>query len=272
MYIADSHIHSLFSGDCQEKLENIFKYAIENDIDEVTITDHLDPDFPSGSSDFHFDLDEYIQTIEGFRSKLQGNLKINTGIEFGLQPHLIDEFTRVADNKNLDFIIGSTHCARGRDPLNDNFFLGLTKDEAHEVYFEETLKNAKIFKEISVYGHLDFIKRYGRNVHRDFNTINYKKHWGIIEEILKTLIANNSGLEINTSAYRYGTSEPYPSDLILKKYRELGGELVTIGSDSHIASQLTKDFDRAYQLLKDCGFDYYTVFNRRKPKFIKLDR
>lgn len=270
MYIADSHIHSLFSGDCQEKLENIFNYAIKKHIDEITITDHLDPDFPDESS-FSFDLDEYIQLIRKFRLKLKGDLKINIGVEFGLQPHLEDEFARVASNKELDFIIGSTHCADGKNPVRDDFFLGKTRDEAHEVYFQETLKNARTFKDISVYGHLDFIKRYGRNVHQDFNTIDYKKHWHIIEEILRTLIKNNSGLEINTSAYRYGTSEPYPNDLILKRYRELGGEIVTIGSDSHIACHVAKDFDKAYQLLKDCGFDYYTVFNKRKPKFIKLD-
>ena len=270
MYIADSHIHSLFSGDCQEKLENIFSYAIKNHIDEITITDHLDPDFPDESS-FSFDLDEYIQLIREFRLKLKGDLKINIGVEFGIQPHLEGQFARVASNKNLDFIIGSTHCADGKNPVRDDFFLGKTKDEAHEVYFQETLKNARTFKDISVYGHLDFIKRYGRNVHQDFNTIDYKKHWDIIEEILRTLIKNNSGLEINTSAYRYGTSEPYPNDLILKRYRELGGEIITIGSDSHIASHVAKDFDKAYRLLKDCGFDYYTVFNRRKPKFIKLD-
>lgn len=271
MYIADSHIHSLFSGDCQEKLENIFNYAIENKIQEVTITDHVDPDFPSGSSDFEFDMEEYISLLKDFREKLKKKIKINIGVEFGLQPHLANEFSALSAKKDLDFIIGSTHCAVGKNPVEDAFFLGKTRDEAHAIYFQETLKNAEIFRDISVYGHLDFIKRYGRNVHRDFHTIDYKKHWGTIEEILKTLVKNNSGLEINTSAYRYGTSEPYPNDLILKKYRELGGEIVTIGSDSHIASHVAKDFNKAFELLKDCGFNYYAVFNDRKPKFIKLD-
>ncbi len=271
MYIADSHIHSLFSGDCQEKLENIFNYAIENKIQEVTITDHIDPDFPSGSEEFKFDMEEYISLLKDFREKLKKKLKVNIGVEFGLQPHLAEEFSRISCNRELDFIIGSTHCAEGKNPVEDDFFLGKTRDEAHSIYFQETLKNAKTFKDISVYGHLDFIKRYGRNVHKDFNIIDYGKHWDTIEEILKALIKNNSGLEINTSAYRYGTSEPYPNDLILKRYRELGGEIVTIGSDSHIASHIARDFNKAYDLLKDCGFNYYAAFNERKPKFIKLD-
>jgi len=271
MYIADSHIHTLFSGDCQEKLENIFKYAIENKIQEITLTDHIDPDFPSGSSEFYFDIGEYLSLLMDFRKKLEGQLKINLGVEFGLQPHLIKDFNEISKLKELDFIIGSTHCAGGKNPVEDDFFIGLTKDEAHDLYFKETLKNVRIFRDISVYGHLDFIKRYGRNVHKDFNTIDYKMHWDTIEQILKTLISNGSGLEINTSAYRYGTTEPYPNDIILKKYKELGGEIITLGSDSHIAAHLAKDFDKAYQLLKDCGFNYYSVFHNRKPEFIKLD-
>lgn len=270
MYIADSHIHSSFSGDCQEKLENIFEYALNNNIKEVTITDHIDPDFPGGSEDFYFDIDEYIHLLKEFRHRLKGRLKVNLGVEFGLQPHLIDEFRKISDMADLDFIIGSTHCALGKDPVKDSFFLGRTKEEAHEVYFKETLKNARLFKDISVYGHLDFIRRYGRNVHADFHTIDYKRYWDIIEDILRNLIHNGTGLEINTSAYRYGASDPYPRDIILKRYRELGGEIITLGSDSHIASHLAMDFDKALVLLKDCGFDYYSVFHKRKPEFIKL--
>lgn len=270
MYIADSHIHSNFSGDCKEALENIFKYAINNNIDEITITDHLDPDFPSDTQ-FFLDMESYISTLSNFRKIYQDKLKINLGIEFGLQPHLISEFEEISSRKDLDFIIGSTHSAGKMNPVEDKFFIGKTKDEAHELYFKDTLLNARLFKGISVYGHLDFIKRYGRHIHKDFDTIDYKKHWDIIKDILKALIDNDSGLEINTSAYRYGTSEPYPNDLILKEYKKLGGEIVTIGSDSHIASHLTKDFDKAYKLLKDCGFDYYATFSKKKANFIKLD-
>lgn len=270
MYIADSHIHSNFSGDCKEDLKNIFEFAIKNNINEITITDHLDPDFPSGVP-FFIDIDKYISTLSKYRDLYQEKLKLNLGIEFGLQPHLLKEFNEISSLNELDFIIGSTHAANKMNPVEDDFFLGKTKDEAHEVYFKDTLSNARLFKDISVYGHLDFIKRYGKNINKDFSTINYKKHWDIIRDILKALINNNSGLEINTSAYRYGTSEPYPNDLILKEYKKLGGEIITIGSDSHIASHISKDFDKAYKLLKDCGFDYYATFNKRKPNFIKLD-
>ena len=270
MYIADSHIHSDFSGDCTEKLETIFKFAIENKVDEISITDHLDPDFPSDIL-FYLDLKDYLETLSKFRELHKNKLKINLGIEFGLQPHLREEFKEISSLKELDFIIGSTHVSGRKNPVTDDFFVGKTRDEAHELYFRDTLLNTKIFKEISTYGHLDFIKRYGKNIHKDFNIIDYSKHWDIITEILKNLVSNGSGLEINTSAYRYGASEPYPNHLILKKFKELGGEIVTIGSDSHIASHITKDFDKAYQLLKDCGFDYYATFNKRKPKFIKLD-
>ncbi len=270
MYIADSHIHSEFSGDSKEKIKNIIEYSIKNNIDEITITDHIDPDFPGGSEEFKFDLDEYINTLVDFKEKYKNRIKLNIGVEFGMQPHLVKEYNEISRIEELDFIIVSTHVAEKTNIVTSDFFSDRSRDEAHRAYFEDTLKNVKYIDGFSVYGHIDFIKRYGRGVHEDFDIIDYNKHMDIIDEILKTIIEKGAGIEINTSAYRYGTHEPYPNSVILSRYKNLGGTIVTIGSDSHISEHIAMDFDKAFKLLKECGFDRYTVFNGREPKFIEI--
>ena len=91
-----------------------------------------------------------------------------------------------------------------------------------------------------------------------------------LDEILKTLIHNGIGLECNTAGFKYGLGQPHPSMEILKRYKDLGGELLTLGSDAHAPCHIAYDFQKASDLLKTCGFKYYTIFKERKPEFISL--
>ena len=98
--------------------------------------------------------------------------------------------------------------------------------------------------------------------------IEQNKEW--IDEILKTLILKNIGLECNTAGFKYGLGFPNPHMDILKRYRELGGEIITVGSDGHKPEHLAYDFHKVPDILKEAGFSYYTIFKERKPEFIKL--
>ena len=120
---------------------------------------------------------------------------------------------------------------------------------------------------MDTYGHLDYIVRYGPNQNRFYS---YEKYQDILEAILKKLIEKNVGLEVNTGGYHYGLGEPNPCTAIIRRYKELGGEIITIGADAHAPEKIGYDFDRAAQVLKECGFEYYTVFKERKPEFIRL--
>ena len=130
------------------------------------------------------------------------------------------------------------------------------------------LNNVKTCDFFNVYGHIDYVVRYSPN--KDFN---YKvfDYCDIINEILKNLIHNGKGIEINTSGYRSGLSNPNPNTEIIKMYRELGGEIITIGSDAHRPQDIAYNFNKVVEILKGCGFKYYTEFKNRKPEFIKLD-
>ena len=92
----------------------------------------------------------------------------------------------------------------------------------------------------------------------------------VIEEILRVLINNGKGIEINTGGFKYGLGHPNPTEDIIRRYRELGGEIITMGADAHVPEYVAYEFDKTAQIIKNCGFKYYTVFKNRKAEFIPL--
>lgn len=270
MYKSDSHVHSEFSGDSKESLERIISRAKELGMNEITITDHLDIDFPMEPNIFTLDLKEYVKKLKELKER-EKDIVVKIGIELGLQPHLVEDYKEIFENEDIDFIIGSSHAVAKKDVSSKDYFVGMEKDEAHCLYFLDILKNIDLFPKISIYGHLDFVNRYGIGVYPDYKILNYDKHWDIIDEILKKLITKGIGIEINTSGLRYGLENFHPHVDILKRYKELGGEIITLGSDSHKAEDLMKDFDIAKKTLKELGFKYYCTFSKRKIEYRDLE-
>ena len=46
------------------------------------------------------------------------------------------------------------------------------------------------------------------------------------------------GIELNTGGFKYGLGHPNPCEDIIKRYKELGGEIITLGSDAHKCESL----------------------------------
>lgn len=93
----------------------------------------------------------------------------------------------------------------------------------------------------------------------------------VVDEILRTAVADGKGLELNTSCWRYGMGErTTPTAAILRRYRELGGEFITVGSDAHQVKWVGDHLNEGYQFLRDLGWDYCVVYRHRKPCFVKL--
>lgn len=267
MFYSDYHIHSKFSGDSSEKLENILSKAISLGLKEIAITDHFEYDMMDMGEEWNIDLNKYSEEILKLKEKYKNEINIKLGLEVGIQPHTVEYFENELKKYPLDFVIASSH---GIDRYDLSFGIlqkGRTRDEMQDLYFKTVYENVKKFDKFNVYGHLDFITRYGGMKYRGMNI---KNHIEIIEEILKKIISKGKGIEINTSGYRYGEDRVYPDFEILKKYFELGGEIITIGSDSHKASDITKDFSVAYELLGRLGIKYISSFEKMEPSFIKI--
>jgi histidinol-phosphatase (PHP family) len=270
LIISDYHIHSNFSGDSVEDLNKICNKAIELGIKEIAITDHMDLDVKGtlNSVDFTLNLDEYVPRILKLKDLYKKELDIKLGMEFGIQKHLGIKGDEIIKKYPFDFIISSVHSVDRLLLDQKEFWEDKTREEAHDKYFLEILKSIENFNQFSVQGHLDFITRYGGPNKKGF--IDYVKYQDIIDEILKKLIFKGKGIEINTSGIRYNENRFYPCDDIVKRYFKLGGEIITIGSDSHKASDIGKDFKKAYDFLESIGVKYISSFDLLDVSFKKI--
>ena len=164
----------------------------------------------------------------------------------------------------FDFIIGSSHICNKRDPYDPAFYEGRTEEEAYREYFQSEIDNLKKFSNFDVYGHLDYVVRYGPNKDKEYT---YDKYKDLLDKIIDLLLEKEIGLEINTGGIKRGLKELHPLTAILKRYRKMGGEIITIGSDAHTPEGIANGFNRAAEVLSECGFKYYTIFENRLPEF-----
>lgn len=271
---ADCHLHSHHSGDSDSPMEEMILRGIELGLKTMCFTEHNDflyPDSPDGSGDiFLLNADSYLYELIQLKEKYADCIQILFGVELGLQPETecFRKNAVFAKSYDFDFIIGSSHICHGRDPYYPDFYEGRSEEEAYREYFTSILENIKKFQNFDVYGHLDYVVRYGPNKDAVYS---YDRYKDVLDPILLALIEREKGLEINTGGLKEGLKDLHPCTDVLKRYRELGGELITIGSDAHKPEDLAKHFDRAGQVLKDCGFTHYCIFEKRTPHFLKLD-
>lgn len=264
----DTHMHTRFSSDSEADIYDMVHAAVKSGVDGICFTDHMDFDYPCDLPEsFYFDPVVYFQEMSSVQAHFKDTFPIHIGVEIGLQPQLKDTLPKFTMSYPFDFVIGSSHLIHHMDPYYPEYFEGKTEDEAYLEYFEYILENLAIFDCFDVYGHIDYIVRYGPNKNRFYS---YEKFADVIDEILRTLLHKGKGIEINTGGFKYGLGHPNPTERILCRYRELGGEIITVGADAHKPEHAAYEFGKVPDILKNAGFKYYTVFKERKPVFYKL--
>lgn len=263
----DQHMHCNFSGDSDALPEDMIKAGIAHGLSGICFTDHLDYDYPEEPNIFLLDFDNYFKVLSDLKEKYTDKISVNIGIELGLQPQAAGQNLAVAEKYPFDFIIGSSHVVNHMDPYYPEFFAGRDEDAAYMEYFESVLENINSGVDFDVYGHIDYVVRYGPNKNAFYT---YEKFKDIIDEILTQLISKGKGIEVNTGGFKYRLGHPNPTEDIIKRYHELGGEIITMGADAHVPEYVAYEFDKTAQIIKKCGFKYYTVFKNRKAEFIPL--
>lgn len=266
MIRADIHLHTSFSSDCDEEMENVIQAGIDRGLDIMCFTEHMDKDYPI-EGQFILDCEAYRSRYLELCNKYREKITLLWGVELGLLPWLADWYSSYVNQYPFDFIIGSVHNPKNVDPYFPEYFEGRSEEEAYREYFTESLACLKAFSDFDAIGHMDYVVRYGPNKNKEYS---YKKYSDYIDPILKIIVDKGIALEVNSAGYRKGLGEPNPCRDIVKRYKELGGEIVTIGSDAHLAEHVACDFDKAEALLLDCGFKYHAVFTGRSPKFYPL--
>ena len=263
---ADVHMHCGFSNDSETRPEDMVESAIAKGLSVICFTDHYDKDNLDWGDEAIFDVESYFQKMIALQEEYRDRIDIRIGAEIGMQPYLAEYYQDFMAQHPFDFVIGSVHSVLEHDVALD-FFQKHSDPEGYKIYFEEMLQDVQKIKSYDVLGHLDYIVRYSNQGSKGFDLNDYMD---IIEEILKQVIAHGKGIEMNMSGLKYGLGAPHPQPEIIKRYRELGGEIITVGADGHIPEHIAYDYHLADDILKSCGFKYYTEFKGRKPLFVKI--
>lgn len=274
---ADYHVHSEYSDDSTYPLEQVIRDAIGMGMDEICITDHVDygikKDWDAGEEIAYrgsqplanVDYPRYMAALRDMQSRYGDRIRIRVGLEFGIQTHTIPQFRALLTRYPLDFVILSIHQVENQEFWTQEFQHGRTQREYNERYYEELLAVVQQYQGYSVLGHLDLITRYDEQGVYPFERVR-----PLVEAILRRVIADGKGIEVNTSSHRYGLTDTTPSVAILQLYRELGGTILTIGSDSHAPAHLGTYIGEARALLRDMGFRQFCTFEQMQPVFHPL--
>lgn len=260
----DNHMHSDFSGDSTANPLDMINAAKAKNLGGITFTDHLDLDYKEEPGLFDLNISDYYSKQRAIASEYStASFTILTGIEVGLQPQVADRNRELVLSEDFDYIIGSTHVIDGDDPYFNKIWNEHTPDYIFQRYYECILENIKCFNDFDAIGHLDYAFRYYNNPEKAYDS--YLDFSEVVDAILDEIIRKDKALEINSAAFRKGFSQPNPCDKIIKRYREKGGSLITLGADAHFPEHVACDFDRMTALISDCGFKEFVVYKKRIP-------
>ena len=269
---ADYHMHTHHSGDSQAPMEDMILAAINAGLSEICFTEHLDmnypllPDLPPNP--FCLDIDAYHKEFLFYQDKYMDRITLKFGVEIGMQDDCHIENMQFVKDNDFDFVIASQHLVDKRDPFYKDFWEADTIPNIFDRFFDLTLENLKNFTDYDVLGHLDYIARY---VPEGDTTYSYERFSEKIDAIFELLIKNDKGLDLNSKVLGYSdTLLPNPCPDALKRYKEMGGKIITFGSDAHKPQNVGCKFERIVDIAQSCGFTEYYTFKKRVPTAHKL--
>jgi histidinol-phosphatase (PHP family) len=253
--ICDSHVHSRISVDSSASIESMCMGAISKGISCIAFTEHYDV-HPKDETRGFFNPDRFAREIADAKKTFAHQLHILKGLEFG-EPYMFSEELSALQNQDYDVILGSIHWVGDLSVCSGKEVLSLcTLEELYARYYTVMLETVQCGG-FDVLAHFDLPKRYLPEMMTDFP---------IIEDILKLLVTSGIALEINTSSLRKGLGETMPNRDILRKYADLGGSMITIGSDAHTPEAIGAEFDSVQKLLRD--FPQFEVGYFEQRRFI----
>ena len=259
----DYHMHSRVSFDGHDRGMDMALAAKAAGLKEICFTDHLDYDPLGRMGVMAFDTAAYDAEYDALEVP---GLKLRKGMEFGLTVDNRAQFQKGLRRRHFDFVLGSIHFVDDQDVYFPPFWEGKSVFEAERRYLEATLACVRIHDDFDVLAHLTYIGK--TTAHHAPRPVPYAEHRELVDEILKTLAAKGKGLELNTSGMdRCGAFLPTAD--YFRRFKELGGQIVTVGSDAHTAARVGQYSMEACGILRDI-FGYVCTFEDRKPIFHKL--
>lgn len=264
----DFHIHSDISLDSMMNMESAIIRCRELGYKVIAFPEHVDIDFPGYGDKFNFDILGYFKKIDLYRTKFP-DMEILKSVELGVTKDTLDEAKKYISKYDFDYVIFSDHIILNEDPYSNNsIYLKYSKEQLYKKYFTDIYENMKRYDDFDTLGHYDYITRYAGYID---SSIYYDQFSDEFDNILTYLAENNKCLEIDTRTYneiKYGILN---FDInILKKYKELGGKYICLGSDAHDVSEIGYKFDLFKEFLRETGFEHLTYYKNRKPNMLKI--
>lgn len=268
MRISDYHIHTHYSPDSSMQPSHAVEYAIKEGITDICFTEHMDLGHHMQSFNRIPAFQEMQDSVQKLR-KIYPEINIGYGLEVGYMLETAVQTANVVSQQAFDYILLSTHCVDGIDCYLSESKRGRDKVTAYRRYLEtlyESVIDNNLCNHYDCVGHIGYIAKCN---HYEENSFPYELFPELLDEILLRIIKNEKGIEVNTSGLkRAGHLLPHPS--IISRYYELGGRIITVGSDAHRPEQVGGNIREAMKIIKDSGFKEITLFCNRVPQFISI--
>lgn len=261
----DNHMHtSVFSSDGAMTFEELLASSVKAGLPGVCITEHYDLDYEimADEKPFIFDIDEYVRNFDSWRSGCPEGFRLGMGIEMGYQKHLDSEINAILDKYPFDSVVLSEHVFHGADIYyRQEVFSSMSDSEIYSEYVGILAHMAKQINSFDIIGHFDYIDRYNPRVG---SAITYDHCPDQFDELFRALISRGKSLEINSRSMmkKMSRREPnfMPDEKLLRRYRELGGTMISLSSDSHTPETIGYGFAELGEYLKTFGFKGNTYF------------
>jgi histidinol-phosphatase (PHP family) len=270
----DQHLHSRHSFDSEADPVANVQRAIDVGLSGLTFTEHYDthPDeWPKCVYDGH----SYGETIESLRNRFGRNIFVGRGVEIDYQADNIEALVPFADDNAFDVVLLSVHWSQGQPIHIESVWRDRDPSEVARRYLESVRSAVRHCERIQkgrlrvfdCLGHLDFCKRYAD---RFSLHVSIDEHMDVVDGILEACLEADIIPEVNTSTIRGGMGEPMPGLGVIRRYAELGGTMMSLGSDSHRSHCIGADFDQAISLLRDAGIDQVALFEQRQRRTVSI--
>lgn len=273
MIISDLHTHSNNSFDAKSSVDEMCKTALNKGLYAVAITDHCEAPLIKYGKDCEFGsfdtlIPKTIKEIALAKQKYSDKLNIICGLELGEPMHDSDCTKRALSYGNYDFVLASVHNLRNTD---DFYYLDYSKLNVNTLlhnYFDEIAETAD-FPHFDSLAHLTYPLRY--ILAKTGRLPDMSEFYDQIDNIFKILIKNNKSLEINVSGLFKELKTTLPDASLIRRYYDLGGRLITLGTDAHSVEFVGKGIEQGLEIAKSIGFKQYAIYKNHTPIMIDID-
>lgn len=267
MNLFDNHTHSSFSPDGKMGVAEAVDMARERGLAGICFTDHYDFMVPGGVLKFECDIEAQQRAIDISREGIDSEFTVLKGIEIGVQSKCIDMVKELMSLHSFDLVIASVHFIEGKDPYKGEYYLPYDMKKAYGNYLEEIYRCMELYDDYDILGHYDYIARYSPYP----EGITYNDFKYILDPILERLVRDGKTFEINTKTYQIFKGKQTVFDVeILKRFFQIGGRFISLGSDAHMASRIGENFDYYRELSKSVGLKYAVYYKNRTPHYVEL--